>query len=73
MTVRAGQEDENSETEEERRNALFKAYRDEQRLYAKKNKKQLKKGSQREQQVSNLFVRVLRENRTSASDRILRE
>ncbi|EEC12521.1 peptidyl-prolyl cis-trans isomerase, putative [Ixodes scapularis] len=44
------QVDENSETEEERRNALFKACRDEQRLYAKK-KKQLKKGSQREQQA----------------------
>ncbi|KAM7286860.1 putative peptidyl-prolyl cis-trans isomerase [Ixodes scapularis] len=46
----AQQVDENSETEEERRNALFKACRDEQRLYAKK-KKQLKKGSQREQQT----------------------
>ncbi|CAN7994570.1 unnamed protein product, partial [Ixodes pacificus] len=46
-----GQEDENSETEEERRNALFKAYRDEQRLYTEKKKTQLKKGSQREQQA----------------------
>ncbi|CAN8023085.1 unnamed protein product [Ixodes persulcatus] len=46
-----GQEDEDSETEEERRNALFKAYRDEQRLYAEKKKTQLKKGSEREQQT----------------------